>query len=450
MQAQGIERRTVRAVSRRILPFLFVLYVFSYLDRSNVSIAALQMNDELRFSSSVFGFGAGLFSAGYALFEIPSNFILSRVGARRWIGRIAVSWGILATAMLLIRTPAEFYAVRFLLGIAEAGFFPGVIYYLAQWYPISHRARAAAVFTVAIPLSQVLGGAIGGWLLGLGGTAHLSGWQWLFLIEGVPSFVLGIMVWFYLTDSPGEARWLPASDRDWLVARLGQERETLSRAGGRPSAIDPAASGAAAIDGPEMNYWRALRTPVCWWLALMYFCFLTIGVGYTSWIALLVRGALGTQNTITGFITAGISLVAVGAYLLTARLSDKTNDRCFYAVIGLALCAAGCVGAAFAPLPWLKVLSLAMIPIGSGVFLPSFWCLPTMIFGGPSAASAIALISAVGSSGGLLGPGLIGYLEQVTGGDVAAFVTLAGVGIVGCGVGVVLRRDYCQPALVRA
>jgi MFS family permease len=437
MQALAQERRTIRAVSRRLLPFLFVLYVFSYLDRTNVSIAALQMNDELRFSSSVFGLGAGLFSAGYALFEIPSNFILSRVGARRWIGRIAVSWGILATAMLFIRTPAQFYAVRFLLGIAEAGLFPGVIYYIAQWYPVGYRARAAAVFTVAIPLSQVLGGAVGGWLLGLSGTAHLSGWQWLFLIEGVPSFVLGIMVRFYLTDSPGEARWLATADRDWLVARLGQERETLSREGSGPSA-----SGAAAIDSPEMNYWRALQTPVCWWLALIYFCFLTIGVGYTSWIALLVRGALGTQNTITGFITAGISLVAIGAYLLTARLSDKSNDRCFFAVIGLALCVAGCVGAAFAPLPWLKVLSLALIPIGSGVFLPSFWCLPTMIFGGPSAASAIALISAVGSSGGLLGPALIGYLKHSVGGDGVAFVTLAGIGLVGCGVGVVLRRDY--------
>jgi len=435
MQALAQERRTLRAVSRRLLPFLFVLYVFSYLDRTNVSIAALQMNDELRFSSSVFGLGAGLFSAGYALFEIPSNFILSRVGARRWIGRIAVSWGILATAMLFIRTPTQFYAVRFLLGIAEAGLFPGVIYYLAQWYPVGYRARAAAVFTVAIPLSQVLGGAVGGWLLGLSGTAHLSGWQWLFLIEGVPSFVLGIMVWFYLTDSPGEARWLAATDRDWLVARLGQERETLTREGSGPAAV---------------NYWRVLQAPVCWWLALMYFCFLTIGVGYTSWIALLVRGALGTQNTITGFITAGVSLVAVGAYLLTARLSDKSNDRCFFAVIGLALCVAGCVGAAFAPLPWLKVLSLAMIPIGSGVFLPSFWCLPTMIFGGPSAASAIALISAVGSSGGLLGPALIGYLKHSAGGDGVAFVTLAGIGLVGCGVGVVLRRNHFQPALVRA
>jgi ACS family tartrate transporter-like MFS transporter len=425
MQEETIERRTVRTVSWRILPFLFVLYVFSYLDRSNVSIAALQMNDELRFSSTVFGLGAGLFSIGYSLFEIPSNFVLSRVGARRWIARIMVCWGILATAMMFVHTPAQFYVVRFLLGTAEAGFFPGIIYYIAQWYPMGYRARAAAVFTVAIPLSQVLGGAIGGSLLGLGGTANLSGWQWLFLIEGAPSFGLGIIVWFYLTDSPSEAHWLPPIDRDWLVARLGRERETFP----------PRATG----------YWRALQTPVCWWLGLMYFSFLTIGVGYTSWIALLVRGALATQNAITGFITAGISLVAAGAYLVTAQLSDKTNDRHFYAVAGLALCAAGCLGAAFAPLPWLKVFALAVIPIGSGVFLPSFWCLPTMKFSGPFAASAIALISAVGSSGGFLGPTIIGYSKHSTGGDAAAFVTLAGIGLVGCGVGVVLRRCRLDP-----
>jgi ACS family tartrate transporter-like MFS transporter len=398
--------------------------MFSFLDRSNVGIAALQMNDELGFSASVFGLGAGLFSGGYALFEIPSNLLLTRVGVRRWIARITVCWGILATAMLFIHTPAQFYVVRFLLGVAQAGFFPGVIYYIAQWYPLGYRARAAAVFTVAIPLSQVLGGAIGGSLLGLDGTAHLSGWQWLFLLEGLPSVVLGIMVRFYLTDSPSEAHWLSPGDRDWLVARLGLERQTFTPAG----------------YPPEVDYWRALRTPVCWWLALIYFTFLTIGVGYTSWIALLVRGTVATHNTLTGFITAAISLVAAGAYLVSARLSDKTHDRWFYALMGLALCTAGCLGAALAPLPWLKVLSLAMIPIGSGVFLPSFWCLPTLKFSGPSAASAIALISAVGSSGGLLGPLIIGYLKHSTRGDVAAFVTLAGIGLVGCGVGVVLRR----------
>lgn len=420
MKEEAIERRTLRAVSWRILPFLFMLYIFSYLDRSNVSIAALRMNDDLHFSSAVFGFGAGLFAVGYALFEIPSNFLLSRVGVRRWIALIMVSWGILATAMMFIHTSAQFYVVRFLLGIAEAGFFPAVIYYIAQWYPIGYRARAAAVFLVAIPLSQVLSGAIGGSLLGLDGTASLFGWQWLFLIEGIPSFVLGIVVWFYLTDRPSEAHWLPMIDRDWLVARLEQERKTFT--------------------SPAVGYWRALRTPICWWLALMYFSFLTIGVGYTSWIALLVRGALATQDTITGIITAGMSLVAVFFYLATARLSDKTGEPCLYAVLGLALCTIGCLGAAFAPPPWLKVISLALIPIGSGVFMPSFWCLPTTKFYGPSAAAAIALISAVGSSGGLLGPSIIGYLKHSTGGDLEAFLALAGIGLLGCGVGVVLSR----------
>lgn len=421
MIEEAIERRALRVVSWRLLPFLFVLYVFSYLDRSNVAIAALQMNEELRLSSTVFGIGAGLFSAGYSFFEIPSNFVLSRIGARRWIACTTVSWGVLATAMMFVRTPNQFYLARLFLGVAEAGFFPGVIYYIAQWYPIRYRARAAAAFAVAIPMSQVLSGTVGGSLLGLGRTGNLSGWQWLFLIEGLPSVVLGIAVWFYLTDCPADARWLPVIDRNWLTSRLSQE--------------------AGAFEATTKGHWRAFRSRHCWWLAMVYFSFLTIGIGYTSWIALLVRNALGTQNAITGFVTAGISVVSVACYVITARFSDESNDRYLYAVVGLALCVVGCLGAALASLAWLKVVSLAMIPLGSGVFLPSFWCIPSLKFGGASAASAIALVSSVGSSGGLLGPSIIGYLKHVTGKDTAAFLTLAGIGVVGCGIGIGLRRS---------
>jgi len=322
--------------------------------------------------------------------------------------------------MMWIRTPTQFYTVRFLLGVAEAGFFPGIIYYLAQWFPMGHRARAAAAFTVAIPLSQVIGGAIGGPLLGLGGTGHLSGWQWLFLIEGAPAIVLGVIVWFYLTDRPSDAKWLPAEERAWLVLCLEQEQ--------------------ASLPSEEAGFIRPMWTPSCWGLALMYFSYYTMTVGYASWLPLLVRGALATQNTITGFITAGISLVAACSYFGAARWSDRTNNRCLYAVTGLALSVGGCLGAAFAPLPLLKVMSLAVIPIGGGVFLPSFWCLPTVKFKGSSAASAIALISAIGSSGGFFGPSIIGYLKRSTGTDFAAFVTLAGIGLLGCGVGVVLQQ----------
>src|SRR5271154_3270397 len=192
----------MKRVSLRLLPFLFILYIFSYLDRVNVSIAALQMNAELKFSSATFGLGAGIFFIGYALFEVPSNLILARVGARQWFARIAITWGVLACAMMWVRTPSQFYVVRFLLGVAEAGFFPGVVYYLSQWFPSAYRARAISAIVIGIPLSGVLGGPLGGALLGLRGVGHLSGWQWLFLIEGLPPVLLGIAVLLYLTERP--------------------------------------------------------------------------------------------------------------------------------------------------------------------------------------------------------------------------------------------------------
>jgi MFS transporter, ACS family, tartrate transporter len=217
-----IERDTVRQASLRLLPFLFLLYILCYLDRSNVSIAALQMNKELTFSSATFGFGAGIFFLGYALFEVPSNLILARVGARRWLARIAITWGLLACAMIFVRTPAQFYTVRFLLGVAEAGFFPGVLYYLSQWFPMTYRARAISAILIGIPLSGALGGPLGGALLGLSGVGHLSGWQWLFLIEGLPPVLLGIAALGYLTERPEDARWLSGEQQRWLSHRLEQ------------------------------------------------------------------------------------------------------------------------------------------------------------------------------------------------------------------------------------
>jgi MFS transporter, ACS family, tartrate transporter len=208
-----IERDTVRQASLRLLPFLFLLYILCYLDRSNVSIAALQMNKELKFSSATFGFGAGIFFLGYALFEVPSNLILARVGARRWLARIAITWGLLACAMIFVRTRAQFYTVRFLLGVAEAGFFPGVLYYVSQWFPMTYRARAISAIVIGIPLSGALGGPLGGALFGLSGVGHLSGWQWLFLIEGLPPVLLGIVAPGYLTERPEDARWLSGEQR---------------------------------------------------------------------------------------------------------------------------------------------------------------------------------------------------------------------------------------------
>lgn len=417
---QDVERGTMRRVSLRLLPFLFLLYIFSYLDRANVAIAALQMNNELRFSSAVFGFGAGIFFLGYALFEVPSNLILARVGARRWLARIAITWGLLACAMMWVRTPTQFYAARFLLGLAEAGFFPGVIYYLSQWFPTTYRARAISGFVIAIPLAQALGGPLGGVLLGLSGAGHLSGWQWLFLIEGLPSVFLGIAVLGYLTDRPEDARWLSMEQRGWLCQRLERERK----------------QSVAAHVSPL----RALGNPLVGVLTVPYFAYYTVSLAYVLWAPTLVRDALGTSYVTTGLITGGIALLAALAYPLAGMLSDRWDERCGLPVVGLALGCAGCIGVGLFPHSLVRVAALVIIAMCSPVFMASFWCLPTRFLKGTSAAAGIALISAIGSTGGFFGPIIIGYLKQTTGGDTGAFFGLAGLALVGSLVLLGLRR----------
>jgi ACS family tartrate transporter-like MFS transporter len=416
-----VERDTIRQVSVRLLPFLFLLYILCYLDRSNVSIAALQMNKELKFSSATFGFGAGIFFLGYALFEVPSNLILTRVGACRWLARIAITWGLLACAMVLVRTPTQFYTVRFLLGVAEAGFFPGVVYYLSQWFPMAYRARAIAAIVIGIPLSGALGGPLGGALLGLSGSGHLSGWQWLFLIEGLPPVLLGLTLRKFLPERPEGTRWLSPDQQRWLSHRLEQERQQASAV-----PISPL---------------RALANPLVWILTIPYFALYAVSLGYTLWAPILVRDALGTSNATTGLIIGGIFLLSALTYPLVAILSDRWDERCGLAALALALDCAACIGAAVFPQLLLRVIALAFIPISTSLFMSPFWCLPTKFLKGTSAAAGIALISAIGSSGGFFGPSIIGLLKQKTGGDTGAFFGLAGLALLGSLVCISLRQN---------
>src|SRR5438132_4640435 len=223
-----IATAALRRVTLRLIPFLFVLYIVAWLDRVNVGFAALQMNSDLGFSSAAFGFGSGVFFLGYCLFEVPSNLVLHRVGARRWIARIMMSWGVISVAMMFVRTTLAFYVLRFLLGAAEAGFFPGMLYYLSLWYPEAQRARAIAAFMTAVPVSGVIGGPLSGALLSLNGIYELAGWQWLFLVEGLPAIFLGVIVLVYLTDRPDTARWLSSAEKDWLVNRIAAEQNSHS------------------------------------------------------------------------------------------------------------------------------------------------------------------------------------------------------------------------------
>jgi MFS transporter, ACS family, tartrate transporter len=417
---QELEQRTMAQVSRRLLPLLFLLYLFCYLDRINVGMAALQMNGALGFDPATFGFGAGIFFLGYALFEVPSNLILARLGARIWIARIAITWGLLACAMAWVRTPTQFYTMRFLLGVAEAGFFPGVVYYLSQWTPTAYRARAHAAFMIAVPSAQILGGPLGGVLLGLEGVGHLAGWQWLFLIEGLPAVILGLAVFRFLTDYPRDADWLSVKQRSWLSQRLEREQQQSQAA--------------------EVSVLRTFGNPLVWVLTVPYFAFYTIALGYALWAPTLVRDALNTSNTTTGLVIGGIYALAVFVYFLAGTVSDRKDERCGIAAVGLALACAGCLGAALiAPSPP-RVAAFALIAMLSPLFLGSFWCLPTRFLKGPAAAAGIGLVSAIGSTGGFFGPNILGYLKHRTGSDVDAFFALAALALLGTFVCLGLRR----------
>jgi ACS family tartrate transporter-like MFS transporter len=417
-----LARATFRLVSARLLPFLFILYLFNYVDRTNIAIAALRMNQDLHFSAAIYGLGAGVFFLGYALFEIPSNLILARVGARRWIARIMITWGLIASAMMFVRTPLQFYVIRFVLGVAEAGFFPGMLYYLGQWFPAPQRGRAMGGFMTAIPLSTTLGGPLGGWLLGFDGHLGLRGWQWLFMIEGIPSVLLGVVVLLYLTDTPKEAHWLSDEQRAWLVDRL-----QLDRAGDSAS--------------PDLNPLRALTSPLLWILSLAYFLFTTIGYSWAYWGPTVIRDALHTSNVITGWIWGAIGAMLAVVSLVAGARSDRSRERFFHATAGAILMAAGFIGAALLPAPWGPVASFAVIGIGIRAFQPPFWCIPTLMLRGTAAAAGLALINSIGNIGGFVGPSAVGLFKDSTGGTAGVFVVFAALALCMGGILLLLRQQ---------
>ncbi|MDB5653214.1 MAG: putative transport protein superfamily, partial [Tardiphaga sp.] len=302
-----IETSTIRAISWRLIPFLVLAYFLAYLDRVNLGFAALTMNAELNFSPTVFAWGAGIFFVGYFLFEVPSNMALEKFGASRWIARIMVTWGVISALMALVTGPWSFYSLRFLLGIAEAGFFPGIILYLTYWYPAEYRARFLAAFAVAVPVSTVIGAPVSGMLLGLDGVMGIKGWQWLFMIEGIPSVVLGIVTWFYLTDRPSQATWLSAEQKAWLASRIDAEVAAKQSAG-------------------QMTLWQTLSSGKVLMLALIYFCFVASLYGMQFWLPQIVK-AFGFSNVQTGFVTAIPYAFGSVAMIFWARHSDRTRER---------------------------------------------------------------------------------------------------------------------------
>jgi MFS transporter, ACS family, tartrate transporter len=391
-----VEARAIQRVRRRLIPFLALLYFVAYLDRFNIGFAALQMNEALGFSGGVYGFGAGIFFIAYFLFEVPSNLVLSRVGARVWLGRIAIIWGAVSMAMMFISGPRSFYVLRFLLGAAEAGFFPGVIYYFTFWFPAHERARAVAQFSMASMAAGIIGGPVSGALLSLDGRGGLQGWQWLFIVEGLPAVALGLVALRYLTDRPEDARWLPDEEKAWLIETLRRER-----------AQSPHAHASALRTG--------LLDPAVWRFAAALFFIVTTGYGFSFFLPQIVRRLSGGSDLSVGLLTAIPFAAAAAAMVMVAARSDRGGERRRYVVASASVAALALFASTFATSAGLSLLLLSIAAMGIYSYTPVFWSMPTAFLRGDAAAAGIAFINAIGNLGGFLGPYLMGWFQDLSG-----------------------------------
>ncbi|WP_234943628.1 MFS transporter [Rhizobium rhizogenes] len=382
-------------VSRRLLPFLFLLFLVNFLDRVNVGFAALQMNQQLGFSPQVFGFGAGIFFLGYTVLEVPSNIVLRRVGARLWLSRISLSWGLVAMATALVQGPLSFYVLRFLLGVAEAGFVPGLLYYLTLWYPPEQRAQAIARVWLATAAAIVLGSPLSAALMTLDGVLGLPGWKWIFLIEGAPAVLLGILGFRVLTNSPETAAWLEPEERTALAASL---------TAGQGQAASHKVSGLVA----------GLRSPMVWSLSLVFFC---MGIGFfgvTIWLPQIVKQLSGLSNIEVSLVTTIPFAFAAAGMVLNARHSDRTGERRWHLVIPLLVGAIGLGGSALVPEPLSAFALLCLAAAGLWSAIGVFWALPANLLTGAAAAAGLALINAIGGISGFVAPYGIGLLRGIT------------------------------------
>jgi MFS transporter, ACS family, tartrate transporter len=384
----------VAKLTRRLLPFLFLLYIVAYLDRINVGFAALQMKGQLGFSDKVYGLGAGIFFAGYFLFQVPSNLALARFGARRWIAVIMVVWGVISASMIFVGTPRSFYLLRFLLGVAEAGFFPGMILYLRQWFPSAARARAIALFMTAAPLAGVIGGPISGLLLGVQ-RGHLMGWQWLFLIEGLPAILLGGVVLVFLTDRPEIATWLSEEQRSWLVEQLAHEERPQPRA--------------------SSSVFSALAEARVWMLVVVYLGVTTAAYGIGLWLPSLLRNVSGTSNFVVGLLSAIPYLATMLGMVLVAAHSDRTRERKWHLAGSAFACSIALGCAAYSTSTTADVVFLSVTLMAAFSMNGPFWATSTEMLTETSAAAGIALINSFGNLGGFLGPYTIGLVRTWTG-----------------------------------
>ena len=408
--AEEFEKALYAKVTWRIIPFLFLCYVFAYVDRVNVGFAKLQMQQDLRLTDAVYGMGAGMFFLGYFFFEIPCNMALQRIGAKFWLGPIMVVWGIVSGCQMLVKDATGLYIVRFILGVVESGFFPGVILYLTFWYPRKYRAKMLAAFMTAVPLSGVVGGPISGWILqSMSGSMALRAWQWLFIVEAIPSILAGLLTVYFLEDGPRKARWLNEREKQLLEQRLEEEER------------------AKALEAPgHHTLTDAFRSPKVWILCVIYFGMVMVNYGVSFWLPQIVKDTLSKDPLTIGFLTAIPWAVAAGAMVMVGHSSDKTGERRWHIALTSILCSVAFAASAIPGISGavsLLALTIATASIASSY--STFWALPTTILSGTAASAGIAWINSVGNLAGYVSPYLVGKIRDTTHSMVAALLMLS-------------------------
>jgi len=427
LNESDIGRSALLKASWRLLPLIGLGYGLAYIDRSNISFAQLRMMGDLHFSASIFGLGGGLFFLAYAAGEVPANLMLTRFGARRWLAGILMAWGILAAGMLLVRSPAQFYGARLALGAAEAGYFPGVIFYLMRWFPAEQRARAITSFYISLPISSTIMAGFAGTLLGLNGKMGLAGWQWLFLLQGLPAIILGVVFLFTLTEDPSEARWLTGPERAWIA------KATDARPSDHPS--HSLAAGLAALRHPRVAALGVAMTGI-------------LGVAYS--LSLSAPSALTEVTHLPpaqiGYVIAVISFIGIFAMFFAARSSDRRDERHWHAGLPMIMAAAGFATAGLATSPFVFIVGLGAAWIGGYMTQATFWAIPGQFLSGRSAAVGVAAIGAIGMIGGFLGPTFMGFMRDHTGSYRAGFLCLAGPSLLAGLILIGLRRSGAIPS----
>ncbi|MGN2385089.1 MFS transporter [Pseudomonas syringae] len=414
-----------RRITLRLIPFIFICYLFNYLDRVNVGFAKLQMLDALSFSETVYGLGAGIFFIGYVLCGLPSNLALNRFGPRRWIGLMMITWGIFSTCLLFVTTPVEFYVLRFLTGMAEAGFFPGIVLYLSRWYPNQRRGRIMALFMSAIPVSGLLGGPFSGWILNhfAAGQGGMAGWQWMFLIQGLPTVALGVLAFFVLCDKVEDARWLTPEQRQRVKTDITHDE------------LNRPVQGKSSVAS-------VLTMPFIWVLGFIYFCIQSGVYAINFWLPSIIKNLGFSDALVIGWISAVPYLMAGVFMLLVGRSADLRNERSWHLVVPMLMGATGLIIAAnFATVPLIAILGLTIATMGALTSLPMFWPLPTALLSASVAAGGLALINSIGQMAGFLSPYLVGWIKDQTGSTTLALYSLAALTIVGSLVALRVSRQ---------